>query len=182
MTRRVNHTDNPAWHPLLLLAAAGVAVTALGVFLLLLQLVVSFAQRKKNLDLTGDPWNGRTLEWSVASPPPPWNFARIPRVADRDAFWEMKRSGSGIRGNTDLHPIHMLKNTGAGVFLGAFSFAIGFAMIWHIWWLAVAGLVGAILTLILRTSSDDTEHEVPVEAIMREESKRPPRMRLGARP
>jgi cytochrome o ubiquinol oxidase subunit I len=175
MTRRVNHTDNPAWHPLLLLAAAGVAVTAAGIFLLLLQLVVSFAQRKKNLDVTGDPWNGRTLEWSVSSPPPPYNFARIPRVSERDAFWEMKRRGRDREEAGELQPIMMQRNTGAGVFIGAFSLLLGFAMIWHIWWLAIAGLLGVIITLIVRTSNDDTEYELSVEEIERLESRRSPR-------
>ncbi|HUI69404.1 MAG TPA: cytochrome o ubiquinol oxidase subunit I [Spirochaetia bacterium] len=176
MTRRLNHTDNPAWRPLLLLAAAGVAVTAVGLFLLLLQLVVSFLQRKQNADVTGDPWNGRTLEWSVSSPPPPWNFARIPVVKDRDAFWEMKRSGPRALEPADLRPIHLLRNTGAGVFIGTFSLSLGFAMIWHIWWLAIAGLLGVIVALIIRTSSDDTEYDVPVEEIAREESKHPQRL------
>jgi cytochrome o ubiquinol oxidase subunit I len=172
MTRRVNQTDNPAWHPLLLLAAAGVAVTALGILLLLVQLVVSFLQRKQNLDLTGDPWGGRTLEWSVSSPPPAWNFARIPVVSDRDAFWEMKRRGAPLTAPPPLRPIRMMKNTGAGVFIGAFTLAFGFAMIWHIWWLALAGVLGVIITVIVQTSREHTEYDVPVEEISRYESRR----------
>ncbi len=184
MTRRVNHTDNPAWQPLLLLAAAGVAVTAAGLVLLLAQLVVSFLQRKANRDLTGDPWNGRTLEWSVPSPPPAWNFTHIPVVTSRDAFWEAKRAGPGAPRlpAAKLHPIPMLRNTGAGVFIGAFSLALGFAMIWHIWWLAVAGLLGVIITLIMRTSRDDTEYHVSVEEIAREEARHPQAVRMGGRP
>ncbi|HUI70614.1 MAG TPA: cytochrome o ubiquinol oxidase subunit I [Spirochaetia bacterium] len=172
MTRRVNHTDNPAWHPWLLLAAAGVAVTALGILLLLVQLVVSFAQRRKNLDLTGDPWDGRTLEWSVSSPPPAYNFATIPAVSERDAFWEMKRRGSRWQDTGRLRPIHMMRNTGAGVFIGVFSLALGFALIWHMWWLAIFGVVGVIVTLIVQTSRDHTDYELSVAEIEAYESRR----------
>ncbi len=169
MTRRLNHTANPAWHPLLLVAAAGVAVTAAGIFLLVLQLVVSFLQRKKNVDLTGDPWGGRTLEWSVSSPPPAYNFARIPLVRDRDAFWDMKSRGVQPGEGSELRPIRVPRNTAAGFLIGAFSLALGFGAIWHIWWLAVAGLLGVIVTLIARASNDDTERELTVEQLARRE-------------
>jgi len=179
MTRRLDYVTNPAWHPLLLVSASGVALTAVGLALLVVQLVVSIIRREEYKDLTGDPWNGRTLEWSVSSPPPAWNFGRIPVVKDRDAFWEMKRDGAGALGTAELTPIPMLRNTGAGVFIGAFSLLFGFAMIWHIWWLAIAGLLGVILTLIVHLSGDDTEYDVPVSAILQEEAKRPPRVAVG---
>ena len=170
MTRRVNYTGNPAWRPLLLLAAAGVAVTAAGVVLLLVQLVVSVLQRSAGRDRSGDPWDGRTLEWSVPSPPPAWNFSRIPVVTGRDAFWEMKRGGTAPLPAGTREPIHAMRNTGAGVFIGAFSLVAGFAMTWHIWWLAVVGVAGVIATLVVRASDDATEYEIPVEALAGEDT------------
>lgn len=167
MTRRLNHTDNPAWHPLLIVAAFGVAITALSLVVLFAQVVLSIIQRKKNLDLTGDPWGGRTLEWSVASPPPAYNFAFIPAVESRDAFWERKRAGNGHAKISVFDRIHMPKNTGAGVFIGAFSFAFGFGLIWHIWWMVIIGLLGVIATLVVRTSSDNTDYYVPAEEVTR---------------
>jgi len=170
MTRRVNYTGNPAWRPLLLLAAAGVAVTAAGVVLLLVQLVVSVLQRSAGRDRSGDPWDGRTLEWSVPSPPPAWNFSRIPVVTGRDAFWEMKRGGTAPLPAGTREPIHAMRNTGAGVFIGAFSLVAGFAMTWHIWWLAVVGVAGVIATLVVRAADDATEYEIPVEALAGEDT------------
>ncbi len=172
MTRRVSHTDNAAWHPLLLVAAAGVVVTAAGIVLLLAQLIVSFARRRQYRDATGDPWDGRTLEWSVSSPPPAWNFSRIPVVKERDAFWDSKQRAGRAPARTRLLPLRVMRNTGAGFFIGAASMAFGFAMIWHIWWLAAAGALGVILTLILHTSRGDTEHDIPVAEITRHEASR----------
>jgi len=182
MTRRVNYTDNPAWRPLLLLAAAGVAVTAVGVLLLLVQVVVSVLQRNEARDRTGDPWDGRTLEWSVPSPPPAWNFSRIPVVTERDAFWEAKREGSVRAPSGKLEPILVPRNTGAGVFIGAFGLAMGFGMIWHIWWLAIMGVLGVIVALIVRTSTDDTEYHVPVDTLKREEARLLPAARVRGSP
>ncbi len=167
MTRRLNHYDNPAWHPLLLVAAAGAGVIALGVLLQIAQVFVSFRKRHENRDLTGDPWDGRTLEWSVASPPPFYNFAELPVVKERDAYWEMKRSGEAHARPSEYHRIHMPKNTGAGLVIGAFSLLLGFALVWHIWWMAVVGLLGVVATIIARSFDYDTDYYVPAEEVKR---------------
>jgi len=167
MTRRLNHYDNPAWHPLLLIAAAGAGVIALGVLFQIIQVYVSVRKRHENRDLTGDPWDGRTLEWSVASPPPFYNFAEIPVVKDRDAYWEMKHNGAAQHKPSEYHKIHLPKNTGAGVIIGAFSLILGFALIWHIWWMAIVGLLGVIVTLIARTFNYDADYYVPAEEVKR---------------
>jgi cytochrome o ubiquinol oxidase subunit 1 len=153
MTRRLNYTENPAWRPLLWLAAAGVALFALSLLVLAVQMLVSILQRKRNLDLTGDPWDGRTLEWSLPSPPPSYNFARIPAVSERDAFWEMKQNG-GQGGPLPYQDIVVPRNTGAGLIIGAFSLVFGFAMVWQIWWMVIAGLLGMVATLVARTFND----------------------------
>jgi len=91
MTRRMQHYDVAAWHPWLLVAAAGVVVILAGIGLQIAQLVVSFRHREQLRDTTGDPWNGRSLEWSTSSPPPAFNFATLPRIEEGDAYWETKQ-------------------------------------------------------------------------------------------
>ena len=170
MTRRMNHYDNPDWYPWLLVAEAGAIVIALGIVCQLTQLYVSIRDRNlpENLDLTGDPWNGRTLEWAVSSPPPHYNFAVIPDVHGIDSFHTEKQLGR--RGyNKPLEPIHMPKNTSAGFFVGVFSFLLGFGSIWYIWWLAALGLVGIAATVILRSANRDIDYYVPVSEISHDE-------------
>ncbi len=96
MTRRLQHYDNPAWQPWLIVAAAGAAIIGLGILCQAVQLIVSIANRER-LRVGGDPWNGRTLEWSTASPPPAWNFAVLPQVTGLDAFWTTKQLGEEVR-------------------------------------------------------------------------------------
>ena len=108
----------------------------------MIQLVVSYLRREQLRDLTGDPWGGRTLEWSTSSPPPPYNFAFTPVVHDLDAWWDMKKRGYD-RPLQGFRPIHMPRNTGAGVVLAGLSTVLGFALIWYIWWLAALSFVGA---------------------------------------
>ena len=168
MSRRMEHYNVPEWQPFLLVAALGAVLVLLGIVCIGVQLLVSVRDRKTAMDITGDPWNGRTLEWATASPPAPYNFAVIPQVEDIDAFADMK-----IRGVADLRPtqyedIHMPKNSAIGLLLGGMAFVLGFAMVWHIWWLAIACLAGALLLLIIRSSNDDNEFTITageVEAI-----------------
>ena len=173
MTRRLNHYDNPAWHPYLIVAAIGAVVILCGVIFQVLQLVVSIAQRKKMRDLTGDPWDGRTLEWSVSSPAPAYNFATIPIVQGRDAFWEMKRKK--VQGSVSAFArIHMPRNTATGVIVGGFSLIMGFALIWHIWWMAALGLAGIVLAVIAHSFDEDRHFYLPAEAVALIEGVRSP--------
>lgn len=168
MTRRLNHYDNPAFQPWLIVAAVGAAIIFIGVIFQIAQFVVSVRDRQQNRDKTGDPWGGRTLEWSVASPPPFYNFASIPAVTERDAFWSMKQHKS--TDNSAYQPIHMPKNTGIGVVIGVFSLLFGFAMVWYIWWLAIAGLAGIFGCILWRSFEHDVDYHVPVEQIEATES------------
>lgn len=170
MTRRLSHYDNPAWQPLLIIAFFGMLIIGLGIFLQLVQLFVSFLQKDKNLDVTGDPWDGRTLEWSTSSPPPFYNFAVIPHVHSRDAFWRMKEKGTVDNHPTHYSDIHMPRNTGVGVYVGIFGFAFGFAFIWHIWWLVAVGLVGMVACIIIRSYDNDTDYYVPAAEVERIEN------------
>ena len=166
-TRRLDHYDaSLGWQPLFIVAAIGVAIICLGVGFQLLQLVYSIIKRDENR--TGpDPWNARTLEWSTATPPAEYNFAVIPHVTSRDAFWSTKHSKKVAE--PLYEPIHVMKNTPAPIILAAFAFAVGFAAIWHIWWLFAVAFIGAVLTLIIRLSNDDTERLITVAQIKKNE-------------
>lgn len=173
--RRLDHYDDiGGWQTLFIVAGVGVMIIGLGAALQALQFVVSIWQRKKNI-ATSDPWNGRTLEWSVPSPAPFYNFAVTPTVTTRDAFWEAKKAlAAGKAPDAPVYKdIHLPSNTPAGMIIAAFAFMTGFGLIWHMWWLAIVGLVGAIVTVIVRTTSG--EHEFTVTAAELE------RMELAAR-
>ncbi|TWI53348.1 cytochrome o ubiquinol oxidase subunit 1 [Pseudomonas duriflava] len=172
MTRRLNHYDNPDWNAWLIVAAVGALIIGLGIAFQLLQFYVSIRDRKKNLDVTGDPWGGRTLEWSTSSPPPFYNFAHQPVVDDIDAYWGAKEKGIAERKAADYQDIHMPRNTGVGFIISAFSLALGFALIWHIWWLAIVGTLGMIITFIVRSYDDDIDYYVPAAEVARIENER----------
>ncbi|WP_126962277.1 cytochrome o ubiquinol oxidase subunit I [Xanthomonas arboricola] len=172
MTRRMNTYNHPEWAPWLYVAAAGAAIIGLGIFLNLVQIGYSVWKRKEHMDYTGDPWDGRTLEWATSSPPPFYNFAVLPHIDDRDQFWADKQNGKGWVRPCKYEAIHMPRNTGAGVYIGAFSVLMGFGLIWHIWWLAIIGLVGMIGSFIARTFDDDIDYWVPADEVERIENAR----------
>ncbi len=164
MTRRLSHIDEVAWQPLLVVSLVGVVIIAGGVFLQILQLVKSIRERKKNLDTTGDPWDGRTLEWSVSSPPPHYNFAHIPTVYGRDHFWSTKY-GTASEEARAYEDIHMPKNTPMGIYIALFSFLFAFGIIWHIIWLAILGLVAVIVCVVVRSFDYDTNYYIPAAEV-----------------
>ncbi|AMV07514.1 cytochrome o ubiquinol oxidase subunit I [Xanthomonas citri] len=172
MTRRMNTYNHPEWAPWLYVAAVGAAIIGMGIFLNLVQIGYSVWKRKEHMDYTGDPWDGRTLEWATSSPPPFYNFAVLPHIDDRDQFWADKQNGKGWVRPSRYEAIHMPRNTGAGVYIGAFSVLLGFGLIWHIWWLAIIGLVGMIGSFIARTFDDDIDYWVPADEVERIENAR----------
>lgn len=172
MTRRLNFIDAMSgFHPLLVVAAVGAGVIALAVATQIIEIGVSIWQRKQRRDSTGDYWNGRTLEWSTASPAPFYSFAHIPEVQGRDAFWMHKESA-----RTNVHrpyeDITLPKNSCIGLLIAALSFAFGFGMVWHMWWLLPIALIGITLTLLLRSFVDETEYIVPASVVRDLEAKR----------
>ncbi len=157
-TRRMDHYDVEAWRPWFIIAGSGVVFVLAGFGLQVLQLLVSIREKKR--DTTGDPWNGRTLEWATTSPPPVYNFAVIPEVHERDAFWAMKHAQH--KQVVSEHEIHMPKNTGMGVYIGALSFLLGFGVIWYIWWLAALSALGIVACAVVRLFDKHTEYHMKV--------------------
>jgi cytochrome o ubiquinol oxidase subunit 1 len=171
MTRRLQHIADPSWGPLLWVAELGAVVIFCGILCQIAQLYVSIRTRAERRDLTGDPWNGRTLEWATSSPPPAYNFATLPRVQSVDAFWDMKRRGVSPIG-TAYEPIEMPRNSPVGFILAFFAVVIGFALIWHIWWMAILGLLAAVITAMAFGWSDEREREIPAAEIAKLERAR----------
>ncbi len=170
-TRRLDHYDaSTGWHPLFLVAGFGALVISCGVALQILQIIYSVLTRSWHRDLTGDPWNGRTLEWATASPPPFYNFAVLPLVRERDDFWASKQLAKPSNVQPKYEPFLELKSTGAPIIIAGFAFVFGFGIIWHIWWLVAVGFVGIIATLIARTGNDDAERVVSVAEIKKVEA------------
>jgi len=159
-TRRLDHySASLGWQPLFIVAGLGLVVIGAGVGLQVLQLIVSIVTRKWHRDTTGDPWDGRTLEWSTRSPVPEYNFAHIPEGGSRDAWWVMKQSGEVALHDAPFAPIHVAPNSGDGVAIAVAAGIVGFSMIWHIWWLAGVGAL-AIVTLVLVHTMRDTPDKI----------------------
>ncbi len=176
MTRRLQHISDPDWRPLLLVAELGAIVIFCGILCQIVQLYVSIRTREHRRDLTGDPWNGRTLEWATSSPPPSYNFAVMPQVDEIDAFWEMKRKGavaarSGYE-TPGYETFEMPRNSPIGFITAFFAVMIGFAGIWHIWWMAILGFLAAVVSAAVFGWSEHREFEISAAEIERMEQAR----------
>jgi len=165
MPRRMEHYDIAAWQPHLIVAAIGAFIIFLGIVCLVVQLVVSIRDRRQALDLTGDPWNGRSLEWATSSPPAPYNFALLPKVESIDAFWDMKQRGVAYQRPDRYVDITLPKNSFIGPFIGGVAFMFGFAVVWYIWWLAVLCLAAISLAIIVRASDDESDDVIPAREV-----------------
>jgi len=164
-TRRLDHyEESTGWHPLFVVVGIGALIILCGVMIQAYGLYKSIKDRKKNLDTTGDPWNARTLEWSIPSPPPIYNFAVIPTVDQLDPLWAIKR-GLAPKPEVGYEDIHLPKNTPMALYLGLISLVFGFAMVWHIFWLALVSLIAAIVFLIIRLSGEDEHLLITAEEV-----------------
>jgi cytochrome o ubiquinol oxidase subunit I len=170
MTRRMQHYDVPEWRPWLIIAAGGAAIILLGIILQIAQLVVSIRRREELRDVTGDPWNGRSLEWATPSPPPDFNFATLPVVEDGNAYWGQKQRAFQ-QGRLAEEPaytnIEMPRNTSTGFVCAFFATVSGFALIWHIWWMFGVAAIGAYATFVAFAWRDVDEYVIPAETVAR---------------
>lgn len=169
-TRRLETYDAATgWQPFFVVSLIGFVLLSLGTVFLVLQVGYSIWKRREHRDTTGDPWNGRTLEWATSSPPPFYNFAHIPKVTSRDAFWQMKKEGKKLL-KGKFEDIEMPKNTAVGIYIASFALVLGFAMVWHIFWLASACLIGAVAVAIRRAFDEHTEYAVKASEVARIET------------
>ena len=171
VTRRMSHFDDPSLQIWFQVAAFGALLIAAGIGCFLIQLVVSFLKREQLRDVDGDPWNGRTLEWSTSSPPPQYNFAFTPVVHDHDAWHDMKTRGHQ-RPVGGFKEIHMPKNTGAGVILAGLSTLFGFALIWHMWLVAGVAFAVTVIAAIVHTFNYKRDYYIPADEVASTEDAR----------
>ena len=171
VTRRVSHFEDPSLQIWFQIAAFGAVLIALGIACFLIQLVVSFRRRHALRDTTGDPWDGRTLEWSTASPPPAYNFAFTPVVHDNDAWHDMKSRGYA-RPLDGYTAIHMPKNTGAGFVISAIAAVCAFALVWHMWLLAGVAFSVLMVAVIVHTFNYHRDFHIPADEVTRVEGAR----------
>ncbi|PRY65349.1 cytochrome bo3 quinol oxidase subunit 1 apoprotein [Vreelandella songnenensis] len=165
--RRMNSYPNAEWQPWFIVALIGALLIAAGIACTLIQFYVSVRNRDKYADVTGDPWDGRTLEWATSSPPAFYNFARLPVVGDIDSFWSQKQRGNEQLDDAPYTDIHMPRNTVAGPIISVFAMIFGFAMVWHIWWLAGFSAIGMLVSFLMRVSNDDIDYYVPAAEVER---------------
>ena len=171
VTRRLSHFDDPSLQIWFIIALVGALLILCGIGCMLIQFYVSWRKRDQLRDVSGDPWGGRSLEWSTSSPPPDYNFAFTPRVHDTDAWYDMKRRGYE-RPTTGFTDIHMPKNTGAGFVIAALCALCGFALIWHMWLVAGVAFVAMLVAVIVHTFNYDRDYHIPAEEVVRCEDAR----------
>lgn len=169
-TRRLDTYDaSTGWQPLFIITFIGGLIIAIGVGLQIIQIIASIMQRKQLADTTGDPWDGRTLEWSTTSPPPSYNFPVIPEVKERDVFWRMKQEG---RPKLPYEDILMPKSTAAGIYISILAFLGGFGFVWEITWLIVVSIIGIIVVFIMKAFDEHPEYVIPAAEVAEMEAKR----------
>jgi len=164
MTRRLQHYDQPQWHPWILVAGVGALIILCGIALQGAQLFVSIRARRRLSVPMGDPWDGRTLEWATPSPPPAFNFAVLPNVKGEEPYWGMKRKAleaMHLSPEPSYQPIEVPRNSPTGFVTAFFAFVLGFALIWHIWWMAGLALIGAYATFVVFAWRDKVEEVIP---------------------
>jgi len=170
MTRRLQHYDFAPWRPWVIAAGFGIILLFCAFLCQVAQLVVSVLRRAELRDETGDPWDGRSLEWSTASPPPAFNFAVLPNVRGEEPYWEIKRRAietQQLAAEPDYQPIEMPRNSPTGFITAFFATITGFALIWHIWWMVGLGIAAAYVVFVVFAWRDVEEYVIPAEEVAR---------------
>jgi cytochrome o ubiquinol oxidase subunit 1 len=170
MTRRMQHYDVAAWRPWMIVAAFGFALLTIGIVFQVLQIVISGLRREELRDRTGDPWDGRSLEWATSSPPPVFNFAILPDVHGEEAYWAIKSRAKQQdleKNEPHYEDIEMPRNSPTGFVCAFFATVMGFALIWHIWWMVALGFVGAFATFVVFAWRDHDEYVIPAAEVAR---------------
>jgi cytochrome o ubiquinol oxidase subunit I len=170
MTRRLQHYDVPEWRPWLIIAAVGALIILAGIILQVVQIFVSIRQREELRDKIGDPWNGRSLEWATPSPPPAFNYAVLPNIEGEEAYWDLKqraRERMTLSDEPAYAEIEMPKNSPTGFICAFFATIMGFALIWHIWWMVGVAAIGAFATFVVFAWRDEDEYIIPAEEVAR---------------
>ena len=179
VTRRLRHFDDPSYQIWFIIAGIGAVMIAIGIGAMLMQFAVSIWNREKLRDTTGDPWNGRTLEWATSSPPPDYNFAFTPVIYDGDSYADMKKRGY-VRPTSGFKPIHMPKSTATGVYLAGLSMGMAVGLIWYIWWLAALSFIALLAVAIHHTFNYHRDYHIPVEEVIATEDARTRLLTAGA--
>jgi cytochrome o ubiquinol oxidase subunit I len=170
MTRRMQHYDVPEWRPWVLAAGIGMVAVVGGMICQVVQLFISIKRRSELRDETGDPWDGRSMEWATSSPPPAFNFAVLPQVKGEEAYWAIKqraREQARLRDEPDYQLIEMPRNSPTGFVCAIFATLMGFALIWHIWWMVALGVVGAWATFVVFAWRDVPDYIIPATEVAR---------------
>jgi len=168
VTRRMNMYPDAGWQPYFIVAAIGALLILAGILCNFMNFYVSIRDRKR-LACGNDPWDARTLEWATQSPPAPYNFPEDVNVVGREAFWQMKKENYQF--STDYQPIHMPKGTASGVIISGLALVFGFAMVWYIWWLAIATFVAMLAVGIAHTFNYHRDYYIPADEVRETESK-----------
>jgi cytochrome o ubiquinol oxidase subunit 1 len=175
MTRRLQHYEVAAWRPWVLIAGFGIIIMMAAAACQVVQFVVSIRRREELRDATGDPWDGRSLEWATTSPPPAFNFAVLPNVSGAEAYWNMKQraiEAQRLSPEPRYEPIEMPRNSPTGFITAFFSTLTGFALIWHIWWLVGVGIAAAYAVFVWFAWRDHVEYAIPAEEVARYDRER----------
>lgn len=171
MTRRLSQDIDPSYHKMLFIALIGTFIIGIGIIFQIIQLIVSIKEKNKNLDITGDPWDGRTLEWSIPSPAPIYNFSIKPKVKTLDFWWKMKKSKMNHKKQKMYKEIYMPKNNSTGFLIFLFSLIFCFSMIWYIFWLAIISFILIILTFIVKNFKKQNKKIFSIKEIIKIEKK-----------
>ena len=178
VTRRMSHFEDPSLQIWFQVAAAGAVLIAAGIGAMLVQFYVSYRRRAALRDVTGDPWDGRTLEWSTSSPPPDYNFAFTPRVYDNDTWTDMKRRNY-LRPLQGFVSIHMPKNTAAGFVIAGLSALTGFALVWQMWIVAAFAFAATVAAAVIHTFNYQRDYYIPAEDVVVTEAERTRNLELA---